>query len=77
MIDMQDIKAYSDLGSAYSSDHTDRLMRVAEQYMTTFSAVSGWLQGRLRLVHNVCDCTWLYSRQHTLHGMVCKPYQLM
>jgi hypothetical protein len=59
MVDMPDIKAYSDLGTAYSSDHTDRLMRVAEQHMTTFSAVSGHNDRGgelLQLVTNGCGC---------------------
>lgn len=40
MLDMPDMKAYSDLASAYGSDNTDKLLRVAEQHMTTFSNVS-------------------------------------
>lgn len=41
MLDMPDIKAYSDLASAYGSDNPDKLLRLAEQHMTTFSSVSG------------------------------------
>jgi hypothetical protein len=40
MLDMPDMKAYSDLANAYGSDNTDKLLRVAEQHMTTFSSVS-------------------------------------
>lgn len=41
MLDMPDVKAYTDLGNAYGSDNPDKLLRVAEQHMTTFSNVSG------------------------------------
>ena len=40
MLDMPDLKAYSDLASAYGNDNPDKLLRVAEQHMTTFSNVS-------------------------------------
>lgn len=40
MLDSPDIKAYSDLANAYGSDNPDKLLRVAEQHMTTFSNVS-------------------------------------
>ncbi len=40
MLDSPDIKSYSDLASAYGSDNPDKLLRVAEQHMTTFSNVS-------------------------------------
>lgn len=40
MLDLPDIKAYSDLASAYGSNNTDKLLRVAEQHMATFSSVS-------------------------------------
>lgn len=45
MLDMPDMKAYSDLANAYGSDNPDKLLRVAEQHMTTYSNVSVLLGG--------------------------------
>jgi len=44
MLDMPDLKAYSDLANAYSHDNPDKLLRVAEQHMTTYSSVSSCME---------------------------------
>lgn len=47
MLDMPDLKAYSDLANAYGHDNPDKLLRVAEQHMTTFSSVSSCMEWRV------------------------------